>query len=75
MNVGFRSITEVKINIQIIILLTAYDILNKFKPYIDETYRFILTARSYINESVNYKLNSVLNIQEKNKIEIDINTL
>ncbi|WP_206046714.1 SIR2 family protein [Inconstantimicrobium porci] len=49
------------------------DILKKFKPFINSDYKFILTCRTYINESVYYKLNNLMGINENEKYEFSLN--
>lgn len=49
------------------------DILKRFKPFINDDYKFILTCRTYINESVSYKLNNMMGIDENEKYEISLN--
>ena len=51
------------------------DVLQKFKPFISDEYKFILTARTFINESVYYKLPYKLGVSEDSIFKVSLNGL
>lgn len=51
------------------------NILGKFKPYIDKTYKFILTCRTYINDNFFFQLSKKLSFNHEDIYEFDLNKL
>lgn len=63
---------------KIIIIENYYyylNIIEKFRPYINSDYKFIFTARSYVNESVSFRLKDILRIDDDNIFPFDVNVI
>ena len=68
-NISEEIVEIAKIETDKIIFIESYnyylDILNKFKPYINNTFNFVLTCRTYINDNFYYKLTNKTGIEKK----------
>jgi hypothetical protein len=84
LNDSYEKISEeieeiAKIEDEKIIFIENYnyylEILGRFKPYIDNTFNFIVTCRTYINDNFFYRLSKETGISISNIFEFNLNKL